>query len=75
MLIDKLDDTLMYVAKLNVGVIAIHIYQYEILDHIDSIEELTEQEKKLNKSLINMFIDNDYMLLENTDNYLVKLLQ
>lgn len=75
MLINQLDEILQYVAKLNVGVIATRIYEYETCDKMDSIEHLSKGEKqKLKDNLTNTFINADYKFLENDNNYLVKVL-
>ena len=75
MLINKLDEILKYVAKLNVGVIATLIYSYETIDEIDEIESLTKEEKEiLKQKLKKIFIENDYVIIDNKDDYLVKVL-
>ena len=75
LLINQLDEILQYVAKLNVGVIATKIYEFESIDKIDSIEHLTKKEKlELNKKLKNIFINNNYECLENNNDNLVKVI-
>ena len=75
MLVNQLEEILKYVVKLNVGVIATRIYDFETFDQIDNIELLSEQEKEnLKKKLTNVFIDNDYNILEHDNHYLVKVL-
>lgn len=75
MLVNQLDEILKYIAKLNVGIIVTEIYSFETNDEIDPIEELTDTEKQqLNQKLKNLFINNDYLFIENNDNYLVKVL-
>ena len=75
MLVNQLEEILKYVVKLNVGVIATRIYDFETIDQIDNIELLSEQEKEnLKKKLTNVFIDNDYNILEHDNHYLVKVL-
>lgn len=77
MLVNQLDEILKYVAKLNVGIIATDIYSFETIDEIDPIEELTKEEKQeLEQKLTNLFLDNDYTIIENDNNdeYLVKVL-
>lgn len=75
MLVNQLEEILKYVVKLNVGVIATRIYDFETLDQIDSFELLSNPEKEnLKKRLTNVFIDNDYNILEHDNHYLVKVL-
>ena len=75
MIINQLDEILQYIAKLNVGVIATRIYEYETCDKIDSIEHLTKAEKEILKNkIINTLINADYKILEKDTNYLVKVL-
>lgn len=75
MLIDKLDQILRYVAKLNVGVIATELHEFETIDNIDSIEELSDKEKQeLQDKLKNILINNGYAVASANNNYLVKVL-
>ena len=75
MIINQLDEILQYIAKLNVGVIATRIYEFETCDKIDSIEHLTKEEKEtLKNKITNTLINADYKILEKDTNYLVKVL-
>ena len=75
MLINQLDEILKYIAKLNVGLIATRIYEYQTCDKIDAIEYLNKEEKEVLKDkLTNTLINADYKILENNTNYLVRVL-
>ena len=75
MLINKLDEILRYIAKLNVGVIATELHESKIMDNIDRIEELSEKEKQESPSeLKNILINNGYVIASANNNYLVKVL-
>lgn len=67
MLINSLEEILLYVAKLNIGVIATELYG------ITYNENLSKEEKtKLNNKMKDLLIENDYYLAETNNNYLVK---
>ena len=74
MLVEQLYEILRYIAKLNIGVIATSIYQYETNDNFDSIDNISQEEKeKINKSLINLFKKNNYKETSKDDTYLVRI--
>lgn len=75
MLINSLEDILLYVAKLNVGVIVTEIYNFETFDNIDSIESLDEDIRdEINNKLRKLFINNEYFTCSDDENYLVKVI-
>lgn len=73
MLLDKLDQILRYVAKLNVGVIATELYSKDAVDNIVDVDLTNEEKIEIIDKVKNILLDNDYMVSNQNDNYLIKV--